>query len=485
MKLRNISVTLMGAALAIGIFAYVGSVSHKATAEFTLGLGALNDLGRIGQPANVGGRDVGASTVLGGKMTWIFGDTLFAPLNGASITPADWRSATVGISPVSDPLAVNTPEDSRGVPDQTLPYTPAELAYNIAHHDPANNRAALWADSIISLNDNTGLIYYSKLTVLGSYKYDFQGIGTARINAGSTVASRNSNLLFAPNEPSYANAMVYNGMVYVYHCGTTAPYVNPCTIAVVPLDKAEQRSAYQFWDGKKWNSDINSARPVLEGAVAGMTVRWNPRIQKFIAVYMPAFTNTMYYRTADSPVGPWSGQQLLFHTLDPGPGGLGNYTSIQHTELSPDGNDLFVTYFRPGGTDALGNPGGIRLVKIPITNPPVANSTKSSTSITSSSGGSASTAGVKAPLGPAGTSSSGASGTAGPTVKGSSDTKAPVQVTLLGVKQARSTWLAASICLGFLIGLAGFIADLYLQHVRKHREFAHHFPFDHDLSHHH
>lgn len=488
MKLRKISVTFIVAAIGVGLFSYVGSsLHHGASADFTLSLGTVTDMGNLGQPANVTGRDVGASAVIGGQITWIYGDTLYHPNAGSVLTPADWRSATAGISTLSNPMAVTTPEDSRGVPYQAIPYTADEIAYNVASRDPGNNREALWAGSIIALNNDTGLIYFSKLLVKGSYKYEFQGVGVARIGSNSTVATRGSNLLFPPNEPSYANATVHNGVVYLFNCTTKAPYVNPCTLASVPLAQAENRAAYQFWDGSKWNSDITSAKPVIEGPVAGLSVRWNPRIQKFIAIYMPAFTNKMYYRVADNLQGPWGSQQLLFNALVPGAGGVGDYATYQHTELSPDGSNLYATYFRPGGVDSLGVPGGMRLVKVAITSPPVATVNSGVAGPTSNAGGTA----PKSSSGAGGAATTGGSSggqtvspITGAPVTNQIQTKAPApRVTILHTSHTRQSLINAGIAVCFLIGVSGLTIDFVLQYRKKHKDFMHHFPYDPDLGH--
>jgi hypothetical protein len=361
-------------------------VAGHTFASYSLNIASINDIGKINNPASITTRDGGASGLLGGKVLWTFGDTLYQSNDLATLGSAYWRSATSGTATLASPLNVATPVDSHTSPYQLIPYTAEELAYNQAS-GKANNRYALWPTSVVPIDSQTVLIYYLKLIVHDGLNYEQIGIGTARLTAGSNVAVRDSGLLFSGTDPLFGTAVVQGSTVYLYGCSITNVSVNPCKVVKAPVSQASQRGSYQAWSGSGWGS-IGSAKSVIDGSTAGFSVQWNAFIQRYVAVYSPAFTNTIQYRTATSPEGPWSDAVQLMKLNTPA-AGASDYAATLHPELDSTGRSMFITYYQPTGVYT----GDLRMVQVKLAGSPVAAATNSpaATAGTTSTGAAAKT----------------------------------------------------------------------------------------------
>ncbi|GHP00036.1 hypothetical protein KSF_100830 [Reticulibacter mediterranei] len=93
------------------------------TLQRTLKIASTKDLGVVGKPASVLGRDGGATLLLGNQLLWIFNDTLVR--NDTRI-----RSNTAALADPRKPLITHEPLDTHGRPYQFIPFTTEEQAYN-------------------------------------------------------------------------------------------------------------------------------------------------------------------------------------------------------------------------------------------------------------------------------------------------------------------------------------------------------------------
>lgn len=154
---------------------------------------SVREVGVIKKPRAVLVRDGGAAAIIGGKLLWFFGDTIFNP---ASVDGTNLRTNTAALADPTKPLEANEPVDANGAPYQFVPFTPAEKAYNDSTGRP-DDRIALWPGSVIADGQGNGQAFYLKLKVQpGSLNYEFAGIGLAQIEKTklSRFASRSSCL---------------------------------------------------------------------------------------------------------------------------------------------------------------------------------------------------------------------------------------------------------------------------------------------------
>jgi hypothetical protein len=320
-------------------------------------IGGARELGKLGQPASVTARDVGASALIGSRVLWTFGDTL---LKSPAVDGERMRSSTAATGRVGDPLSLAEPLDGNGAPSQLLPFTDEEEAYNHGSGRP-DERIALWPGSVVADGRGGGLVYYSKLYVHpGELNYEQVGVGVARVRAGETVANRDEGLVFKAPEPSFdSGATVVGSDVYVYGCTPDASLDFPCLVARVPLARAGERAAYRFWNGSAWDGDLGAARPVLRGPSSGLTVTRSEHLGLYLAVYSEIFSNRVLMRTAPRPEGPWSGPVEAYES--PAPARGTNYAAREHPELARDGGrTIVVSYYHPTGALT----GEMRLVEL-------------------------------------------------------------------------------------------------------------------------
>jgi hypothetical protein len=303
------------------------------------------ELGALGHPPVVTARDGGASVAVGGKILWLFDDTLVTGADGFS-----YRSATAAWGDGAS-LALDEPLDAAGAPFQLLPYTDTEIAYNRANGPM--ERFALWPGSAIA-SGGGALVFFTYLKVHpGDLNYEGLGAGVATLALGSTVATRAPDLLFAPPTPSFSvGAVVTGGFVHLYACDPVPGALDSdCRVARAAVDGAATAASWTVWDGSSWNADVTKGVPVLHGAPGDLSVSWNDHLGAFLAVHSAIFSDDVVFHTAPQPEGPWTGASPLF--VGAQRAGSTNYAAKEHPELATDGGrGLVVTYAHPlGGFD--------------------------------------------------------------------------------------------------------------------------------------
>jgi hypothetical protein len=317
-----------------------------------LQVASTRDLGVVSKPASVLVRDGGATTLLGGKLLWIFGDTLF-PNESVEL-----RSNTAALANPAQPLATSEPLDPvKGRPYQFIPFTAEEQAYNDSKAAP-DDRIAIWPTSAINYQGQ-GLMFSYKLHVKpGFLNYEPLGIALALVQPGQTQATRLPGLLFSSSEPDFVCGSIYQGMVYLY--GANHQPGNPNVVARAPLSQATNRQAYTFWNGTAWTSDVSQAQPVISNIPGAITVSYNCYLGQFLATWSQTLGTDVLMSTAPSIVGPWSEPMVAVTGLPPASGSV-NYAGIEHPELAKNGGrTVYVSYFNSTGFLA----GDLRLVEV-------------------------------------------------------------------------------------------------------------------------
>jgi hypothetical protein len=312
-----------------------------------LNIASAQEMGALTMPNQLAGRDGGQSALVGNEVRWIFGDSFFKI---RSVDNQQYRTNTSTKSTLANPLNTTEPLDANGVSNQFIRYTPAEKHFNDSANDPGN-RIALWPTGIISTGGNNALVFYTKLRIASTWQ-DY-GIGIAHYTAGQDSAVRNPDLLFHTPELNYETPFVHDGYIYI-----TGQNINGVKICRALLSEAEKRSAYQFWNGNSWVSDITAAASI--GEYGDGTITYNAFFKMFIRIYSGFGSNTVYISFANNPQGPWSMRHTLYETVPPASGY--NYIIFNHTELgSSDGKTIVLSYSHPLPAFLAGE---IRLVKI-------------------------------------------------------------------------------------------------------------------------
>lgn len=372
--------TMFLSACAAAVIGLIVAVSFAATPSKIKEV-QVTELGSIQNPsAPYLLRDGGASGLLGNRLLWTFGDTLFLRKSASGY---DGYSSTAGYSELASPTVVSEPLDSKGAPvAPLLPLTPEEENYNKTSGHP-NRRYALWPAAVIPESANSALILYDRLKVYpeGDLNYEHLTTGLARITAGSTVAQRINDSLFTGKDNQYLHSHVlHGGYHYLYNCSIRKGTFNSdCSVA--RTNSILNRNSYSFWNGSNWVADINQAAKVVPGSTSGFSVSYSPYLDSFVSATSTGFSKNIILRTAPSPQGPWSDSVVAFTA----PSYV--YAVYQHPELSSDnGRTLAISYYRPEDNYK----GKLSLIKVRInpSDPIVSGNAKPSASVSGGGSGS-------------------------------------------------------------------------------------------------
>lgn len=300
---------------------------------------------------NPHGGDGGQSALVNGQILWIFGDTFFyANASDGSSS----RSATAALSTRQAPLVAHSLVGADGFPTQFIPYTADEIAYNAAGRG-GSHRWALWPSGTVPQPDGSALILYLHLRIPpDGQRWQGEGVGIARLRPGATVAERLPGYLFSAGEPSFQTVVIHGDTIDLLACQS-----DHCKMARAPLNRVTDRSAYTFWDGGQWQSDISRAVASTPGSSTGFSVEWDDALGEYVSVSDSFFNLDVQVRVARQIQGPWSPPVVAFAEQPEYPPGATNpdgsakksdpdYGATLHPELSPgDGHTLYVTYSRP------------------------------------------------------------------------------------------------------------------------------------------
>ncbi len=353
--------------IAAGKYLIHDKIIYKSKAQETasprLAIDTVQELGVLPRPENIG-RDGGVSAAVGNNVLWTFGDTFFK--TGAQ-DGQKLRSNTAALSPLTDPKSLKEPLDANNYPYQFIPFTQQELDYN-NQHNPATDRIAIWPRSIVEFNQK-GYVYYVilKIKKTGSQvTIENIGNGVGRVEPGQTTTQRLNDSLFSPTDPGFGiGSTTYNGYIYSYGCQKDST-IFKCKITRVLPSEITKRASYFFWDGIKWNQDINSAKVIMQGPAGMMSVSWNQYLHKFLALYSQPISNKIMLSTADQPQGPWSKSIVAFEGEKPAQSY--DYAAVQHREFDKDnGKTILISYDRPGSALFQGQ---IKLVEITFKSTP-------------------------------------------------------------------------------------------------------------------
>lgn len=310
-------------------------------------------VGVIADPAGANfGRDGCASGPLGGKILYTFGDTLFfkTAVDGKSA-----RSNTAAYAELSNPTVLTEPLDANGLPEQFIPFTKEEQAYNDAT-GKGDDRYVIWPGKIVPRPDGqTGIAFFNYFRAHPDH-WEGLGTGVAEVQAGKTVAVRNPKLLFQAPEPDFTHATFdKDGVVYLYACEA----YGFCRVAKAPLAGATERANYTFWDGEAWVADLARAQITIPGSTSGFSVAYDAYLGMYVSFSSGGFSQTIRMRVARHPEGPWSGPTDVYSF----PTGA-IYATGQHTALDADGGRrIYVSAFND-----LGNfKGEIDLLELTLT----------------------------------------------------------------------------------------------------------------------
>jgi hypothetical protein len=340
-----------------------------------LAVESVQDVGAFPLPSAITvGRDGTESGAFHGRLLWTFGDTFVTQRN--PIDNSNVLSATAGWSDPSSPLALDQPVDDGGFPAQLVPYTADEL---LANRGDALNGWALWPAAAIDTGAAEALLFFQRVKRTNGSGFQSIGVGTARLALGATHAVRNPDDLFSldggtgdagvPLLYGASTPTLLGDRVFFPACGPTGFFNFGCRVSRAPVAQADNRAAYEFFDGSTWTKEIARAAVVINEA-PGLSITFNPYLGCYLAVSGGIVSSTMTLRVSDRLEADWGSAQDGVTLTAAADGGIlspasGSYDYLfhEHVELrSADGRQIYVTYARPTAPFR----GDVRLVRITL-----------------------------------------------------------------------------------------------------------------------
>jgi len=188
--------------------------------------------------------------------------------------------------------------------------------------------------------------------------WDFRplGIGLAYITKGLTTTQRIFNsdgspfYLFAPDEPGFTEGVMVGNTVYLYADTASNVICSANTlIARAELDQVHLRSAWTFYTGKDWSSDIKAAQSIGDYADGLGSVIYSTHFNGYLAFSLGICSGgNAIFSIAKDPWGPWTTEEKV-KILD---AESGSYAGEIHRALAIN-NQMIVSYLRPNQTNGF------------------------------------------------------------------------------------------------------------------------------------
>lgn len=272
-------------------------------------VGTPVELARLTSPSSIASRVLGPTSTVDGRRVWIFAGTGVA---GGAMLPADapmnlpTSALTSEDRPWSRPLDPKAPWrlsellSPGGVPRPLLTLSPSEQGTGMN----------LTPTSLVSKDkdDATGLLFVQASHFFGAP----EAVYLADLEKPDGSAVRRAEPLFKKPDPMFSLAAHRSTALKVFACERPeGAYGARCVIARAPLDRIDQRSAYEVYgkdaQGKwTWMSDLTKGEAVLDDVGDDFSLSWNEHLGKYLSVSSVPLANAVRLRTAAAPEGPWS-----------------------------------------------------------------------------------------------------------------------------------------------------------------------------------
>jgi len=287
-------------------------------------------------------RDGGISTQLrDGSILWLFGD---------SAEPQSTPGYRYFVNNTAAWASAGAPTVTRdAVAAGRVPYTFVTPATAFSTPCPSGFAAVMWPLSATNVPDGITsrdrvIAFFGNVCLRGTEALS-RGVAVVEYvyNPGAPpIESRiqgtvlNQNLF--PVGAEYGTAsMIDGGFLYAYECGRPGdgipgpiwpddPAYTGCTVARVAPASVANAGAWTYWNGTTWGSTAPSQPVPASGAlmtipgngankqtpVSSFSISNDP-VHGYAMTYSPwpGYTDEVYVRTANSPIGPWSAARLI------------------------------------------------------------------------------------------------------------------------------------------------------------------------------
>ena len=289
--------------------------------------------------------DIGASTQLrDGRMVWVFGDTV----RSADFTPRLVANSML----VSDGPCVaqlRTADDGPVIPD--VRDGVVHWPMSVAAMPPARQYADLGIDEVL-------VVMAGRIRRGYADSLDFQFLGTSAAvfafsDGGAPQLLEVMDVTPDSEEADQVNwgaaATVFGRWFYVFGTRNTGQdFGRELYVGRAAVSDPADRSRWQFWDGQRWQADLDQSAAVLpaQGGVS-QTLSVDRIDGKWVAVSKRDgdLGDFVYVWTAPEPYGPWTPQKGIAAPAGFDTGEL-KYAPLAHPEVPLADGNLLVSISR-------------------------------------------------------------------------------------------------------------------------------------------
>jgi hypothetical protein len=138
-------------------------------------------------------------------------------------------------------------------------------------------------------------------------------------------------------DTNFGQAALVEHEGYVYVFGIHGGRFGGVKLARVPSEQVLDMTAYSYWTGNEWASDLEQAAEIASAPVGELSVAWNDYLGRWIMTYLDEVRRAIVLREAPELTGPWSVPIEVVSADD--------YPSLYGAYLHPWGSDGEIIYF--------------------------------------------------------------------------------------------------------------------------------------------
>lgn len=262
----------------------------------------------------VAGTDLGVSFEHGGRLIFLFGDTV-----GRNMFPASGKddSFAYTVDEIADnglnlifytgapgkflpPIVPGVSQSSFEVPMEGFETNGTAYVFFTTNH---TEEKTMGSSILARLNDES---------MTFTYLYTFSTDKFLNVH----VAQVNNSLMNGLPQSIGGGLLIWGSGEY----RKSDPY-----LSYIPLDSTENKSAIRYFTGvgadgrPEWGTNESDAKPLFHDPIIGeLSVAWNPYLQRWIMLY-----GGVSMRSSALPWGNWSTKQVLFNPFNDG--GYGHF----------------------------------------------------------------------------------------------------------------------------------------------------------------
>jgi len=243
------------------------------------------------------GCDLGSTFMYHDEMIFAFGDT-FGYAGGS------WRSNCIAFSTDDDPADGITldrfiVDEASGIAIEVLPSKKIDF-----------DEMTVIPTYGVAVGDRMFLHYMSVYHWGPSGQWELGHSGLAYSDDGGQTWTKDPDAVWE-GDTNFGQVAIVESEGMLYFFGIHGGRYDGMQLARVLPENILDLSAYEYWTGDDWVTDISAATTVIPAPVGELSVRWNSYYNKWILMTLDDPQQQIQLFTADALTGPWEGPRVV------------------------------------------------------------------------------------------------------------------------------------------------------------------------------